>query len=66
MEDAVDRVLVFFGMELLEIIPGLVSTEIPADLSFDQEGNKIICILYIIDIMCIIYMMYIVYRCVHI
>lgn len=33
-----DRVLVGFGVELLEIIPGLVSTEIPADLSFDQKG----------------------------
>ncbi|CDJ41280.1 transaldolase, putative [Eimeria tenella] len=39
VEEAVDRVLVGFGMELLEIIPGLVSTEIPAELSFDTEGS---------------------------
>lgn len=39
IEEAVDRVLVGFGMELLETIPGLVSTEIPADLSFDQKAS---------------------------
>lgn len=39
VEEAVDRVLVGFGMQLLEIIPGLVSTEIPADLSFDQKAS---------------------------
>ncbi|OEH78210.1 uncharacterized protein LOC34622357 [Cyclospora cayetanensis] len=39
VEEAVDRVLVGFGLELLDIIPGLVSTEIPADLSFDQEES---------------------------
>lgn len=39
VDEAVDRVLVGFGVELLEIIPGLVSTEIPADLSFDQKAS---------------------------
>lgn len=39
IEEALDRVLVGFGTELLGIIPGVVSTEIPADLSFDQKGK---------------------------
>ncbi|KAL8427978.1 hypothetical protein Efla_004236 [Eimeria flavescens] len=39
VDEAIDRVLVGFGLELLEIVPGLVSTEVPADLSFDQKAS---------------------------
>lgn len=39
VEDAMDRVIVGFGAELLGLIPGLVSTEVPADLSFDQKAS---------------------------
>ncbi|KAH8103395.1 hypothetical protein BXZ70DRAFT_888855 [Cristinia sonorae] len=37
---AVDRLLVEFGKEILSIIPGRVSTEVDARLSFDKEGTK--------------------------
>ncbi|NHZ40630.1 transaldolase [Massilia aquatica] len=37
--DVIDRVLVAFGMEILKIIPGRVSTEIDARLSFDTEAT---------------------------
>ncbi|KAF8461770.1 hypothetical protein JB92DRAFT_3091661 [Gautieria morchelliformis] len=37
---AVDRLLVGFGKEILKIIPGRVSTEVDARLSFDKEGTK--------------------------
>jgi transaldolase len=32
--------LVAFGKEILKIIPGRVSTEVDARLSFDKEGTK--------------------------
>ncbi|KAL4081175.1 transaldolase [Scleroderma citrinum] len=35
-----DRLLVEFGKEILAIIPGRVSTEVDARLSFDKEGTK--------------------------
>ena len=35
----VDRVLILFGLEILKIIPGRVSTEVDARLSFDAEGT---------------------------
>lgn len=35
----VDRVLVLFGLEILKIIPGRVSTEVDARLSFDTAGT---------------------------
>lgn len=35
----VDHVLVLFGMEILKIVPGRVSTEVDARLSFDTEGT---------------------------
>jgi transaldolase len=38
-EDVIDRVLVAFGVEILKIIPGRVSTEIDAALSFDTEAT---------------------------
>ena len=37
--EIIDRVLVAFGMEILKIIPGRVSTEIDAALSFDTDAN---------------------------
>ncbi|KAG9309691.1 transaldolase [Chiua virens] len=37
---AMDRLLVEFGKEILGIIPGRVSTEVDAHLSFDTEGTK--------------------------
>ncbi len=35
----IDRLLVNFGREILKIIPGRVSTEVDARLSFDVEGS---------------------------
>lgn len=35
---ALDRLLVEFGKEILKIVPGRVSTEVDARLSFDKEG----------------------------
>jgi transaldolase len=37
---AMDRLLVEFGKEILNIIPGRVSTEVDARLSFDKEATK--------------------------
>jgi transaldolase len=37
--DVIDRVLVAFGMEILKIIPGRVSTEVDAALSFDTAAT---------------------------
>jgi transaldolase len=36
---AMDKVFVNFGLEILKIIPGRVSTEVDARLSFDIEGS---------------------------
>ena len=38
-EDVIDRVLVAFGLEILKIIPGRVSTEVDAALSFDTQAT---------------------------
>lgn len=35
----IDRVLVLFGREILKIVPGRVSTEVDARLSFDRDGT---------------------------
>jgi transaldolase len=37
--DIVDRVLVAFGVEILKLVPGRVSTEVDARLSFDIGGT---------------------------
>lgn len=37
IESIIDRVLILFGMEILKIVPGRVSTEVDARLSFDTE-----------------------------
>jgi transaldolase len=39
VEDIIDHVLVAFGLEILGIVPGRVSTETDARLSFDTEGS---------------------------
>lgn len=39
IEDVIDHLLVAFGMEILKIVPGRVSTETDARLSFDIEGS---------------------------
>ncbi|MFT5121975.1 MAG: transaldolase [Kiritimatiellia bacterium] len=38
-ESIIDRVLILFGKEILNIVPGRVSTETDARLSFDREGT---------------------------
>ncbi|ORY31991.1 hypothetical protein BCR39DRAFT_570364 [Naematelia encephala] len=38
-ENALDRILVGFGAEILKIIPGRVSTEVDAKFSFDTKGT---------------------------
>ncbi len=39
IEDICDHLLVHFGSDILEIVPGRVSTETDARLSFDVEGS---------------------------
>ncbi|MEM8628701.1 MAG: transaldolase [Chlamydiota bacterium] len=39
LEEALDRVFVYFGHEITKIVPGRVSTEVDARLSFDAEAS---------------------------
>ncbi|MFO1326474.1 MAG: transaldolase [Rubrivivax sp.] len=39
LDAIVDRVLVAFGLEILKVVPGRVSTEVDARLSFDTEAT---------------------------
>lgn len=39
VERIIDRILVLFGLEILKIVPGRVSTETDARLSFDIQGT---------------------------
>ena len=39
LDEVVDRLLVAFGCEILNIVPGRVSTEVDARLSFDTEAT---------------------------
>jgi transaldolase len=39
IDQILDRVFVNFGLEILKLIPGRVSTEVDARLSFDVEGS---------------------------
>ena len=39
VEAIIDRVLILFGLEILKIVPGRVSTETDARLSFDKDGT---------------------------
>jgi len=38
-EELIDRLFVLFGCEILTVVPGRVSTEVAARLSFDTEGT---------------------------
>lgn len=39
VDDVIDHILVNFGLEILKIVPGRVSTETDARLSYDKEGS---------------------------
>lgn len=39
IENIIDRILILFGLEILKIVPGRVSTEVDARLSFDTEAT---------------------------
>lgn len=39
LELALDKLFVNFGLEILKIVPGRVSTEVDARLSFDTEAT---------------------------
>ncbi len=39
VESIIDRVLILFGNEILKVVPGRVSTETDARLSFDTQGT---------------------------
>jgi len=39
LDQVIDRLLVVFGLEILKIVPGRVSSEVDARLSFDTEGT---------------------------
>ena len=39
LDEVVDEVLVRFGLEILKVVPGRVSTEVDARLSFDRAGS---------------------------
>lgn len=39
VESVMDRVLILFGLEILKIVPGRVSTEVDARLSFDTDAT---------------------------
>ena len=39
VDDVIDHILVAFGLEILKIVPGRVSTETDARLSFDTQGS---------------------------
>jgi transaldolase len=48
-EEFIDRLFVLFGCEILKVVPGRVSTEVAASLSFDTgrsiaKGNKLIAL----------------------
>src|SRR5271157_5779102 len=38
-EEFIDRLFVLFGFEILKVVPGRVSTEVAARLSFDTAGT---------------------------
>jgi transaldolase len=39
LDDIMDNVFISFGQEILKIVPGRVSTEVDARLSFDRQGQ---------------------------
>ncbi|MFY7857102.1 MAG: transaldolase family protein, partial [Rubrivivax sp.] len=40
LDEVVDAVLVRFGLEILKVVPGRVSTEVDARLSFDADATE--------------------------
>ena len=38
-EEFIDQMFVLFGSEILKVVPGRVSTEVAASLSFDTEAT---------------------------
>jgi transaldolase len=51
VDATLDNLLVQFGSEILKIVPGKVSTEVDAKLSFDEKAS-IDKALHIIDVSC--------------
>ena len=49
VDSTLDRLLVEFGKEILQIVPGKISTEVDARFSFDIEGS-VKKALHIIDV----------------
>ena len=49
IDATLDRLLVEFGKQILQIVPGKVSTEVDARFSFDVEGS-VKKALHIIDV----------------
>lgn len=45
-ENAMDRLLVAFGVEILKLVPGRVSTEVDAAFSFDKRESQLPCRIY--------------------
>ncbi len=41
LDPILDRILILFGLEILKIVPGRVSTEVDARLSFDTSGTVV-------------------------
>ena len=41
LDQVIDRLLVVFGLEILKIVPGRVSSEVDARLSFDTQGTLV-------------------------
>lgn len=39
LDQVIDRLLVVFGLEILKLVPGRVSSEVDARLSFDRDGT---------------------------
>jgi transaldolase len=39
LDDIMDNIFISFGQEILKIVPGRVSTEVDARLSFDRQGQ---------------------------
>lgn len=39
LSTTIERILILFGLEILKIVPGRVSTEVDARLSFDTQGT---------------------------
>ena len=47
LDEIMDRLLVRFGIEILSIIPGRVSTEVDARLSFNASATVVLSLIHI-------------------